>query len=77
MAKLIGKGKSHVGKMAAVLTNSHLDTRFNRCFMINVIVPKLEYAGEIQEGNAALVEQLEIAQMAAAKKILGFSSTTE
>ena len=31
--------------MDAILTDSHLDTRIQRCILINVIVPKLEYAG--------------------------------
>ena len=41
-----------------------------------MIVPKLDYAGDIWEGNAKLVKQLETVQMTAAKKILGCSSTT-
>ena len=44
--------------MDAILTDSHPDTRFKRWVMINVIVPKLEYAGELWEGNAKLVKQL-------------------
>ena len=43
---------------------------------MNVIVPKFEYAGEVWEGNAKLVKQLETVQMTAAKKALGCSSTT-
>ena len=39
-------------------------------------VPKLEYAGEVWEGNKKLAEKLETAQMAEAKKILGCSKTT-
>ena len=39
-------------------------------------VPKLEYAGEVWEGNAKLVKQLETVQMTAAEKVLGCSSTT-
>ena len=74
--KVIGKGKAHVGKMEAVLTDSHLDTRIKRCILMNVIVPKLEYAGEVWEGNAKLVKQLETVQMKGAKKVLGCSSTT-
>ena len=35
---------------------------------MNVIVPALEYAGEVWEGNAKLVKQLEKVQMTAAKK---------
>ena len=38
-------------------------------------VPNLEYAGEVREGNAKSVRQLETAQMAAAKEVLGRSST--
>ena len=41
---------------------------------MNVIVPKLEYAGEVWEGNAKFVKQLETVQMTAAKSILGCSS---
>ena len=74
IAKVIGKGKAHVGKMDAILTDSHLDSRIKRCILINVIVPKLEYAGEVWEGNAKLVKQL--VQMTAAKKVPGCSSTS-
>ena len=44
-AKAIGKGKSHIGKIDAILTDSHLGTinRIKRCFLMNVTVPKLEY----------------------------------
>ena len=73
---MIGKGKAHVGKMDAILTDSHLDTRIKRCILRNVIVPELEYAGDIWEGNAKLVNQLEKVQRTAAKTILTCSSTT-
>ena len=73
---MIGKGEAHVGKMDAILTHSHLDTRIKRCILIDVIVPKLGYAGEAWEGNARLVKQLETIRMTAAKKVLGCSSTT-
>ena len=46
---------------------------------MNVVVPKLEYAGGVWEGNAKFVqqlEQLETEQMTAANKTLGCSSTT-
>ena len=42
----------------------------------DVIVPKLEYAGEVWEGNTKLADKLETVQMTAAKKILGCSKTT-
>ena len=61
--------------MDAILTDSHLDTRIKRCILMNVIVPKLEHAGEVWEGNAKFVKQLETVQMTAAKKILGCSRT--
>ena len=60
--------------MDAILTDSHLDSSIERCILI-VIIPKLEYAG-VCEGNAKLVAQLEIVQMATAEKALGCSSTT-
>ena len=48
IANVTGKGKSHVGKMDATLADSHLGTRINRIrILMNVIVLKLEYAGEI------------------------------
>ena len=59
VAKVIGKGKAQVDKMDAILTDSHLDTRIKRYILVNVIVPKLEYAGEVREGNAKFVKQLE------------------
>ena len=45
--------------MGAILTDSHLDTRNKLCIMIDVIVPKLEYAGEVREWNAKSVKQLD------------------
>ena len=75
MAKVIEKGKSQVGKMDAILTDSHLDSKIKRCNLINVIVQKLEYAGKGWEVNANFVKQLEAVHMTAARKILGRSST--
>ena len=62
--------------MDAILTDPHLDTRMKIYILTDVIVPKLECAGEVWEGNAKFVKQLETVQMTAAKKILGGSSTT-
>ena len=45
-------------------------------YPMSVMTPKLEYAGEVWEGNAKLLKQLETAQMTAAKQILRCSSTT-
>ena len=72
---MIRKGKAQVGKMDAILTDSHLDTTNKICILINVIAPKVEYAGELWGGNAKLVKQLETVQMSAAKNVLGCSST--
>ena len=58
IANVIGKGKSQVGKMDAILTDPHLDTRIKICILTEVIVPKLEYAGEVWEGNAKLVRRV-------------------
>ena len=52
---MIGKGKVHVGKMDAILTDSHLGIRIKTCILISVIAPKLENAGDVWEGNAKLV----------------------
>ena len=41
IAKAIGKGKSPVGEMGRIVTNSHLDVRVKICILLNVIVPKL------------------------------------
>ena len=63
--------------MDVILRDSHLDTRIKRCIPLNVIVPKLEYAGEVWEGNKKLADKLETVQMSAAKKILGCSKNNE
>ena len=62
--------------MDAILTDPHLDTRIKICILMNVIVPKLEYSGEVWEGNENFVKQLETVRMTAAKNILACSSTT-
>ena len=61
--------------MDAIRTDSHVDSRAKMCILMNVIVRKLEYPGEVWGGNAKLVKQLETVQMTAAKKVLGCSST--
>ena len=76
IAKVLRKGKTQIGKMDAILTDSHLDTRIKKCILINVIIPRLEYAREVWKGNAKLVKQPETVQMTAAEKIRGCSSTT-
>ena len=60
VAKILGKGEAHVGKMEAILTGSHFDARIRRCMTMNVIIPKLEYA-QVWARNAKLVKQLETA----------------
>ena len=76
IAKVIGKSKSQVGKMDAILVDPLLDTRIKIFILMNVIVLKLKYAGEVWEGNAKFVKQLEILQMTAAKRMLKCSRTT-
>ena len=65
-----------MGKMDAIVADPHFDTRIKTCILINVIVPKLEYAEKVWEGNAKFIKQLGTVQMTAAKNILGCSSTT-
>ena len=74
-SKRIGKGKRPVGKMDAILTDSRLETRIKLRNLMDVIVPKLEYA-EVSEGKAKLAKQLETVQMTAAIGVLGRSSST-
>ena len=62
-------------KMDAIPTDPHLDTRIKKCILMNVIGPKFEDAGEVWEGNAKFVKQLETVQMTAVKHMLGCSST--
>ena len=66
--KGLGKDKSRLGKMDIVLSDTHLDTRMTLCILINVIVPRRTYAGEVMEADAEDVKQLERLRMAAAKK---------
>ena len=47
-----------MGKMDAILTGSPLDTRIKRCILMSVIVPKLDYAGEVWEGNTKFEKQM-------------------
>ena len=51
IANAKGKGKAHIIKMDAILTDSHLDTRIKRCILMNVIVPKLQYVRHIYMGR--------------------------
>ena len=47
--------------MDAIVADSRLDTiktRIKRCILMNVSVPKPEYAGEVWEGKSKLVKQL-------------------
>ena len=69
-------GKTEVGRMDVILSDSHLDTGIKRCIPLNVIVPKLEHAGEVWEGNKKLADKLETVQMSTAKEILECSKTT-
>ena len=61
--------------MDAILTDLHLGTRIKKCILMNVVAPKLAYAG-VWEGSAKFVKQLRTVQMTAAEKMLGCSSTT-
>ena len=44
---------------------------------MSVIVSKLEYAGELREGSAKLVKQLETVQMTATEKTRGMPKHDE
>ena len=47
-----------------------------RFVLVNVIIPKLEYVGDLWEGNAKSVKNLDAVEMAAAKVVLGCSKMT-
>ena len=51
-----------------ILSDLRLESSITRCIFINVIVPKLEYAGEVWEGNSKLVKQIETVRMTAVIK---------
>ncbi|CAB1118116.1 unnamed protein product [Ectocarpus sp. CCAP 1310/34] len=76
MAKVAEKGKAQAGKLHPILANRRLDTRIKLTVLKSVIVPPLEYAGEVWEGNKKVVKQGEAVQMKAAKIILGCSKRT-
>ena len=42
--------------MDTILTDSSLDTRIKICILMNVIITKLERAGEVWEGYANVVK---------------------
>ena len=63
--------------MDAILTDPDVNTRFEICILMNVIVPKFECAGEVWQANAKFVKQLGTVQKAPAKqKMPGCLSTT-
>ncbi|CAB1110718.1 unnamed protein product [Ectocarpus sp. CCAP 1310/34] len=76
MSNVAERGKTRAGKLHPILANRHLDTRIKLTVLKSVIVPPLEYAGEVWEGNKKVVKELEAAQMKAAKTILGCSRRT-
>lgn len=55
--------------MALILRDPRLDTRINRCILINMIVPELK-------GNAKLAKNSATVRMAVARKMLECSKTT-
>ena len=54
-AKVIGKGRAHVGKMDVILTDSHLETRIKICILMNV-VPEAGICGRSISRNAKRVK---------------------
>ena len=61
--------------MDSILTDTRC-TWIQRYIKMNVIVPNLEYAADVSEENAMLVNQLETVRMKGAKNVLGLSRTT-
>lgn len=76
MRKVANKGKAKAGKMHQILTDRQLDTRIKLQILKSVVIPPLEYAGEVWEGNKKIEKELEAAQMRAAKIVLRCSQRT-
>lgn len=68
MNKAVRKGKARIGNMGMIPRASCLDTRIRICILTHVIVPTLNYAGEVRERNVELVKGLATVQMAPAKE---------
>ena len=49
MAKAIGKGQTHVDKMDAILTDSHLDTGIKICTMVSYDCTKARILRSMQK----------------------------
>ena len=65
----MGTGKTHVGKMDAVLPDSDLHARTKTCIMINnAVVTKLEYTEERKRSATLVQKQPETIQTTAARK---------
>ena len=54
--------------MDAILADPHFDAGIEIYVLMNMIVPMLDYAGEVWQGNTKFAEQLETIQITAAKK---------
>ncbi|CAB1119083.1 unnamed protein product [Ectocarpus sp. CCAP 1310/34] len=54
MSNVAERGKARAGKLHPVLANRHLDTRIKLTVMKSVIVPPLEYAGEMKAAKVIL-----------------------
>lgn len=48
-ANVIGKGKTHFGKVDAFLTDSRLDTKIKRGILVVATVPYIEYTRQVWE----------------------------
>lgn len=72
--KIKGKEKAQKGKMDVISTESYVNTRMKRYMVVDVIVPKLEYARVTCEDNTKFVMQLGVIRTTA-KNILGCSKT--
>ncbi|CAB1117977.1 unnamed protein product [Ectocarpus sp. CCAP 1310/34] len=76
MSKVAEKGKARAGKLHPILANRHLDTRIKLTVLKSVIVPPLDYAGAVWEGNKNVGKELEAVQMKVRKNFLGCSKRT-
>ncbi|CAB1099598.1 unnamed protein product [Ectocarpus sp. CCAP 1310/34] len=54
VSKVAARGKARAGKLHPILANRHLDTRIKLTVLKSVIVPPLEYAGELKAAKIIL-----------------------
>ena len=74
--KVVSKGRKKVNQLHSVISNRDINLTAHRLLLLSVIRPRIEYGGEIWEGNKGEVAALESIIQGGAIRILGCSSKT-